>query len=62
MNDLLEWIVRPWRQTKEAEEAYESSKAERVQVAALAEDLRRIHEENHITARIHAGFRGDADR
>lgn len=59
VNDLKERIRWPWSGTGDARRALEESEGEQERVGELADELRRIQRENHITSRIHAAFRGD---
>ena len=55
---IIRWFSRPWRGTSEARRHLEATSAEGPAVRALAEEVRVLHRENHITARIHEAFRG----
>jgi len=59
MSGFVDWLARPWRNLQEARLELEKSEQDQERVKLLAEDLRRIQHENHITARVHAAFRGD---
>jgi hypothetical protein len=60
MSGFIDWVTRPWRNLNEAKMELEKSEGDRERVKILAEELRRIQHENHISARVHAAFRGDA--
>jgi hypothetical protein len=59
MIDLKTLLGRPWRGVHEARDELAKSEAEVDEVKELSNALRRIHDENHITNRIHAAFRGE---
>lgn len=57
--NLKNFLSRPWRGLREAQNELAKSEADVDEVHRLADDLREIHRENHITVRIHAAFRGE---
>lgn len=58
MISLPKWL-RPFRPgVAEAKAQLEQSKAEQVQSHRLAAEVRDLHQENRITARMHAAMRG----
>lgn len=63
---LAQWLGRrirsPWSGVAKARAALEESRSEQPAVRELAEDLNRIHQENHITARVHRAMRGGRDQ
>lgn len=57
MIGLTRWLsLRPGVQ--EAKAQLEKSKAEQEESRLLVDEVASLHEENHITARIHAALRG----
>jgi transposase-like protein len=58
MTNLIDWLKSPWSNLSEARRHLAESEAEKEEVQQLAKDLRKIYEENHITAKMHAAFRG----
>lgn len=60
MTGRLRWLrLRwPWSGTREARRHLEESQADREAVHELAQEVRDLHRENHISARVHAAFRG----
>lgn len=59
MNGFVTWLTRPWRNLQEAKLELEKSQEDQHRVRVLSQELRQIQKENHITARVHAAFRGD---
>jgi hypothetical protein len=59
MSGLVTWLTRPWRNLQEARAELEKSEGDQERVKLLAHELRQIQRENHITARVHAAFRGE---
>lgn len=59
MISLREWLRRPFRPgLAEAKAQLEASKAAQVQSRRLVDEVRRLHQENRITARVHNAMRG----
>jgi len=56
---FVDWVMRPWRNLREAKAELEKSEGDQERVKKLSDELRQIQRENHITARVHAAFRGD---
>lgn len=59
MSGLLGWFTRPWTNLQESKRELANSRSERERVKKLAAELREIHTENHISARVHEAFRGE---
>jgi transposase-like protein len=52
-------ILTPLTSSKELAEAKRATEAGQEEVKELTRELRKIDEENHIAAKIHAAFRGE---
>jgi chemotaxis regulatin CheY-phosphate phosphatase CheZ len=55
----MDLITKPWRDRAAAKRALEQTRAARPAADRMADTLRRIQQENHITARIHRAARGE---
>jgi hypothetical protein len=53
----LRWLL-PWRGVREARAAFDESATQRQQTETQVAELRRLHAENHISARVHYAMRG----
>ena len=56
---FVDWVMRPWRNLREAKTELMKSERDQERVKKLSDELRQIQRENHITARVHAAFRGE---
>lgn len=62
MNPLVAWLTRPFTRTGVAKAHLEQSRKERPAVQELGRDIERLHNENHITAKVHNAIRGAKDK
>ncbi len=55
---ILAKLLRLWPGIQEAKAAAETSKGQQQESRLLTDEVARLHQENHITARIHTAMRG----